>query len=77
MFHDAQFQRNPPFEGRIMMLPRRDTITEILPTALNIDIGIFNHPVIVISKLVYQETVAVVVVRYPALYCPYPLHLSC
>jgi hypothetical protein len=56
-----------------MMLPRRDTVTESTPTALNIDIGIFNHPVIVISKLVCQENVAVVVVSSPVLCCPHSL----
>lgn len=53
-------------EGRIMMLPKREDIADSIPADPPIDNGIFNHPVIVLSKKESQGKVAVFVVKPPS-----------
>lgn len=48
------------------MLPKKADVEDRIPATLAIDSGIFNHPVVVLSKKVYQGKVAVYVVSSPA-----------
>lgn len=58
-----------------MMLPRREEVKERILAAPAIDYGIFNHPVIVISRNRYQGKVAVFVVSlFPS---PTPCVVPC
>lgn len=68
MFHIDQSQGCPPLEGRILMLPKKTDVEDRIPATLAIDSGIFNHPVVVLSKKVYQRKVAVYVVSSPSSY---------
>lgn len=53
-------------DGCIMMLPRREVVETGVPATLAIESGIFNHPVVVLSREVYLGKVAVFVVSSPA-----------
>jgi hypothetical protein len=49
-----------------MMLPKKAEIEETITATLTIESGIFNHPVVILSKKSYQGKVAVFVVSSPA-----------
>ncbi|KAH7153863.1 hypothetical protein DER46DRAFT_389504 [Fusarium sp. MPI-SDFR-AT-0072] len=62
MFHTHQPRECPHLEGRIMMLPKRAEVEARITTTLPITSGIFNHPVVILSKEIYHGKVAVFVV---------------
>jgi hypothetical protein len=51
-----------------MMLPKKSEIEARLTTSLPIESGVFNHPVVILSKQVYNGKVAVFVVSLPTYY---------
>ena len=49
-----------------MMLPKKEEVGERIPAAPAIESGIFNHPVVVLSREIHLGKVAVSVVSSPA-----------
>lgn len=45
-----------------MMLPKKAEIGESITETLSIENGIFNHPVVILSKEIYRGKVAIFVV---------------
>lgn len=62
MSRSSQTPRCLRLGGRLMMLPREEEIAESFASTQDIETGIFNHPVVVISRQVHQGNVAVLVV---------------
>lgn len=50
-----------------MMLPRKEEVADRIPPTQDIEAGIFNHPVIVLSRQVRHGNVAVFVVSWHSL----------
>jgi hypothetical protein len=48
--------------GCVMMLPPRSNVQNQIPPTIRIDDGIFNHPVIILSKNPIHNLVAVLIV---------------
>ncbi|CAH0023665.1 unnamed protein product [Clonostachys rhizophaga] len=65
MSHSSQTPRCLRLGGRLMMLPREEEIEESIPAMQAIEPGIFNHPVVVLSRQVHQGNVAVLLVSSP------------
>ncbi|CVK96032.1 uncharacterized protein FMAN_13949 [Fusarium mangiferae] len=62
MFDTYPPRECPHLEGRIMMLPKRVEVEARITTTVPITSGIFNHPVVILSKEIYHGKVAVCVV---------------
>ncbi|KAH6964881.1 hypothetical protein EDB82DRAFT_511172 [Fusarium venenatum] len=61
MSYSYQTPQCPNLEGRIMMLPKLSEIDASYTTSLPVGTGIYNHPVIILSKQRYHGKVAVFV----------------
>ena len=49
-----------------MMLPKKAEIEESITETLSIENGIFNHPVVILSKEIHRGKVAIFVVSSPS-----------
>ena len=47
-----------------MRLPKREEVIAAFPAAERLDIGIFDHPIVVISEVVQQGHVDVLIVSH-------------
>lgn len=60
----GQPKRCPHLQGHFMMLPKKEEAAIIDPAVTAIQSGVFNHPVVVLSKQVHQGKVAVFIVSF-------------